>query len=134
LFPELTAIGVILTITGPRDMATACGMLVDQVNGAKLRHRPSSELYRALEGAKKRRLGDAWAWARNPDIDISPLTAATLALWGWEVEKAKPKPRVINLNDLDLPQPSQPDQAGPSSHMGYGGPGNRRTGFGYLDG
>ena len=29
-------------------------------------------------------LGDAWAWDRKtPSVDISPLTAASLALWGF---------------------------------------------------
>ena len=37
-----------------------------------------------MKGATKRPLGDAWAWSRkNSTVDISPLVAATLALWGY---------------------------------------------------
>ena len=58
---------------------------------ADVRHRrregpaPSGrlELRQAVKGATKRPLGDAWAWSRrNTTVDISPLVAATLALWG----------------------------------------------------
>jgi hypothetical protein len=43
---------------------------------------PQPELSAALAGATKRSLGDAWAWSRrNSAVDISPLVAATLALW-----------------------------------------------------
>lgn len=63
--------------------AKACGQLVDLVDGDELRHLGSSELVAALKGATRRPLGDAWAWSRkNSGVDISPLVAATLALWG----------------------------------------------------
>ena len=43
----------------------------------------TSELLAALKGAVQRPLGDAWAWSRkSSSIDICPLVAATLALWG----------------------------------------------------
>jgi hypothetical protein len=39
----------------------------------------------AVAGAMTRPLGDAWAWSRkNSTVDISPLVACTLALWGLE--------------------------------------------------
>jgi hypothetical protein len=39
----------------------------------------------AIQGAVKRSLGDAWAWSRkSSNVDISPLVASTLALWGAE--------------------------------------------------
>jgi hypothetical protein len=62
--------------------ARACGQLLDLVGDQRLRHLGSSELAAALKGAKTRPLGDAWAWSRkNSQVDISPLVAATLALW-----------------------------------------------------
>jgi hypothetical protein len=46
-----------------------------------------------LKGATQRPLGDRWAWSRkNSSIDISPLVAVTLALWG--VARQKPPPRM----------------------------------------
>jgi len=65
------------------DHAKACGMLVDLVEQAELRHLGSGELASALRGATRRPLGDAWAWSRkSSNVDITPLVAATLALWG----------------------------------------------------
>jgi hypothetical protein len=41
----------------------------------------------------KRRSGDAWAWSRkNSSIDISPLVAVTLALWGVETQASYREP------------------------------------------
>lgn len=65
------------------DHARACGLLADCVDEATLRHLGSAELLAALKGAVQRPLGDAWAWSRkSSSIDICPLVAATLALWG----------------------------------------------------
>jgi hypothetical protein len=70
------------TVTAP-EHAKACGQLVDLVDEHGLRHLGSAELVAALKGATTRPLGDAWAWSRkNSSVDISPLVASTLALWG----------------------------------------------------
>jgi hypothetical protein len=46
--------------------------------------RHGGALTAALAGARTRRLGDQWAWDRvNAVVDISPLTAVTLAAWGF---------------------------------------------------
>ena len=69
---------------GSRDASMACGMFYDAVVQKDLRHRGQGMLTAALAGAKTRRLGDAWAWDRvNPIVDVSPLTAVTLAAWGF---------------------------------------------------
>lgn len=66
--------------------AEACGMFFDAVQQNRLRHIGQPELAEALRGATKRPLTDAWAWSRiNSTVDISPLVACTLALWGSEV-------------------------------------------------
>lgn len=60
----------------------ACGLLVDAVDEGTMRHLGQDELTAAVRGAKPRPLGDAWAWSRkNSAVDISPLVAATLAMW-----------------------------------------------------
>ena len=62
--------------------AAACGKLADAVAEQSLRHRGGDDLLNAIRGAKTRPLGDRWAWSRkNSSVDISPLVAATLALY-----------------------------------------------------
>jgi hypothetical protein len=70
------------TVSGPEN-AQACGQFFDAVADERLRHIGQPELLTAVRGATKRQLGDAWAWSRrSSQADISPLVAATLALWG----------------------------------------------------
>ena len=60
----------------------ACGVFVDAVGEALFRHLGQDELIAAIRGAKARPLVDRWAWSRTKStVDISPLVAATLALW-----------------------------------------------------
>lgn len=74
-----------------RDAAHACGALYDGVSGEdesgrNIRHLGQPELAASLAGAQKRPLGDGWAWARaHESVDISPIIAATNALWGYEM-------------------------------------------------
>ncbi len=68
-----------------KEHTQACGTFYDAVDQDRLRHLGSSELTLAVGGAVKRQLGDAWAWSRKSSaVDISPLVASTLALWGTE--------------------------------------------------
>lgn len=72
-----------VTTTGPRDMAQACGSFYDGVMEGWLRHTDQPQVNSALGAARKRALGDAWAWNRkNAAADITPLVSCTLALWG----------------------------------------------------
>ncbi|MFD5251323.1 terminase [Streptomyces bobili] len=80
-----------------RQLAQACGQFFDRVENGTLRHLGQAPLAAALAGARKRELGDAWAWTRKSDgVDVSPLVTATYAVWGWEmyhdveVEEAEP--------------------------------------------
>lgn len=84
LIPPLESNGVTVVKTSARQMTAACGLFFERSVDAKtLRHRGQPELTAALAGAKKRPLGSAWAWSRiSPSIDITPLVASTLALWG----------------------------------------------------
>jgi len=60
----------------------ACGVFVDAVGEQTLRHIGQEELATAIRGAKARPLVDRWAWSRTKStVNISPLVAATLALW-----------------------------------------------------
>ncbi len=64
------------------DYGKACGLFVDCVGEKTLRHLGQPELDSAIRGAKARPLVDRWAWSRTKStVNISPLVAATLALW-----------------------------------------------------
>jgi hypothetical protein len=66
-----------------QETAQACGSFYDAVHEAMLRHLGTTDMTAAIRGAATRMLGDAWAWSRKSSaVDISPLVASTLALWG----------------------------------------------------
>jgi hypothetical protein len=64
------------------ELVRACGDFHDAAVRGRLSHRGDYRLTDAVTAATKRRVGDAWAWARRGRADISPLVAATLARWG----------------------------------------------------
>jgi hypothetical protein len=82
LLPDLERAGIKFTAVTSREMAQACGLVYDLATQDGLRHMGQSMLDTALLGAKKRPLGDAWAWARKGTADICPLYAFTLAVLG----------------------------------------------------
>ena len=83
LLPELEELGVEVRAVTAREFANACGSFYDLVDQRLLRHRGDGPLAAAVRGAARRPLGDAWAWSRRTSaVDISPLAAVTLALWG----------------------------------------------------
>lgn len=83
LLQQLEALGVEVETVTASEHASACGRLYDLVSDAGLRHLGTDELRHALQGAATRPLGEAWAWSRRSSaVDISPLVACTLALWG----------------------------------------------------
>lgn len=62
------------------DVTAACGQLADEMRREVLVHLDQVPLTAAVNGARTRPLGDAWAWhRRSAQIDISPLVAITLA-------------------------------------------------------
>jgi hypothetical protein len=70
-------------VLSAQDYARACGAFFDTVDQKQLRHLGTTEFRSAIKGAATRPLGDAWAWSRkNSGVDITPLVAGTLALWG----------------------------------------------------
>ena len=80
---ELQNLGLKVISTTAREYSQACTHLFDAVMAKKLTHTGQPELVTAVMGAKTRTLGDSWAWSRtSSSVDIAPLVAATLALWG----------------------------------------------------
>jgi hypothetical protein len=83
LLPDLERLDIKVNTTTAGEMAQACGQFFDAVEQRELRHLGTSEMESALKGAAQRPLSDAWAWSRkNSTSDITPLVAATLAVWG----------------------------------------------------
>jgi hypothetical protein len=75
-------IGVAVTKVDGGQHAQACGLMVEQVAADNLRHLGSTDLWNAVRAAGTRPLGDRWLWSRRKSsADISPLVAATLAVW-----------------------------------------------------
>lgn len=94
LIPAFEELGIDTFNTSGRDMQQACGGFYDAVMNTQLRHTGAAALTAALAGARKRDLGDAWAWARRDvTVDISPLVAATLALYGFLKKSVDTKPK-----------------------------------------
>ena len=88
LIPAAVEAGLEVTKAGMSDVAKAYGMFFDAVSGSDpasrtLRHLGQPELDAAVAGAVRRPLGEGFAWDRKAaTVDITPLVAATNALWG----------------------------------------------------
>jgi hypothetical protein len=91
LVAPLTNAGVTTTTTDLKAMVEACGAFYDAIQEGRLVHRDDPTLNAAIEGAKQRNVGDAWAWARRTSAsNVTPLVAATLALWGTTQARRRP--------------------------------------------
>lgn len=91
LIPELDAVRRIrLAKLSQRDMAQGCGLVVDGVESGTLHHGNQPLLNRSAGAARRKRTGETWVWAPPADgsLDVSPLKAATAALF--TLAKKKP--------------------------------------------
>ena len=85
LLDDLNRLGVSYElISGAGQLAQACATFLDRVEAKSLRYRWSEPLDLAVQNAATRPLGDSgFAWSRRSSaVDISPLVAATVALFG----------------------------------------------------
>ena len=78
------------------DMTRATGAFYDAVMDGTLAVRSDPDLDAAVAGALRRSAGDAWAWDRKQNHDISLLVAATAGVW---VFSSKQSPRVVSMAD-----------------------------------
>lgn len=93
---QLEEAGIKVDTVTASELGQACGVFVDAVTEANLRHLGSAELTNAIRGAGSRPLGDAWAWSRkNSSVDISPLVSSTLALWAAMQQPATGEVRIM---------------------------------------
>ena len=83
LLPTFAERGIEVRTLRARDLGQACGSFFDLVDQGRLRHLGQIPLDAAVAGAKKRQIGDMWAWHRKDvTVDITPLVAVTLDAWG----------------------------------------------------
>lgn len=96
LIDPLRRAGVTVTVTTARQMAAACGGFFDAVMDGRMRHLDQPALNTALSVARKRVIGDGgWGWSRkDSQSDITPVTSATLALWGLTSDEVEVPPKV----------------------------------------
>lgn len=96
LLADLKARHVKVIVTNYSDMGRACGKFLDMLRDGKLTHLPDDKapaLATAVANATTRSIGKSGAVGWNPmgsDIDISPLVACTLALYGTTITKRDP--------------------------------------------
>jgi hypothetical protein len=92
LIPLLVAAGVTPIVYGTRQVVTACSGFMDKIDEDGLRHLAQPELNMAVDAARRRKVGDAWAWhRRDTSVDISSLVALTLAVQGLNEEPPRRK-------------------------------------------
>lgn len=71
-----------LAVVRTNDFVEACGQMADAMNQGTAVHTDQADLTAAVNGARTRRVGDAWALDRTSSlVDISPLVTVTLARW-----------------------------------------------------
>jgi phage terminase large subunit-like protein len=87
LLPELAERGIAPIEVTNRQMGQACEALTETAKARGLRHLGDPAFPAAIKGAGRRDIGDGlWAWSRiKSDLDICPLVAVTLALWGFSL-------------------------------------------------
>ena len=83
LVPALQAQALPLSLLALRDVTAASAGLVQAVRTATIRHRVDASLDAAIDGARKRSVGDgAWTFSRTKSLaDVAPIVAASFALW-----------------------------------------------------
>lgn len=81
--------GETIAYFGANDVASAAGLMFDLLQSGRLRHSGQPELDAPVAACPKRPIGDRWGFAYVPGVDITPLRAASLALWAHTSRPAK---------------------------------------------
>lgn len=80
LLPDLERAGVKVTkVTS--EYPAACASLLDAITQGSIKVRSSDALNQSVTAVSRRLVGDGFTWTRRSSVDISPIIAATLALW-----------------------------------------------------
>ena len=67
-----------------KDVANAAGCFYDNVRSKRITHLNDYRLNDAIKGATKRPIGERWGFNRKGNVDISPLVAASFAVYAIE--------------------------------------------------
>ncbi|MFF1417466.1 terminase large subunit domain-containing protein [Streptomyces sp. NPDC058280] len=71
-----------LVVLRTYDQVEACGQMADAMNQGRARHLDQVPLTAAVNGARTRKVGDAWTLDRTSSlVDVAPLVAVTIARW-----------------------------------------------------
>ena len=92
LIPALEQAGVAVTAMKTPEVLDAHAGVFVAVSEQTLRHANYPELDAAVDNAKKRDVGDRWAWGRKGEESVAPLEAATFA--HWLLTRPAPEPAV----------------------------------------
>lgn len=81
LIPALANAGVELVPLNKGQVTAAAATFYDAVVTRRICHMNDHRLNDAITGASRRAVGDRWVFDRRGERDISPLVAASLAVW-----------------------------------------------------
>ncbi|MFJ9573579.1 terminase large subunit domain-containing protein [Streptomyces bacillaris] len=71
-----------LAVLRTNDIVEACGQMADAMTQGLLAHVEQAPLTAAVNGARTRRIGDAWTLDRTKSLaDVAPFVAVTIARW-----------------------------------------------------
>lgn len=85
LIPAIEGMGVEVIPVNTRSACDAAAMFFDLATDRRLAHLGDWRLNDAVNGAARRAVNDRWLWdRRRSGVDISPLVAASLAVWAVE--------------------------------------------------
>ncbi|MFI7234446.1 terminase large subunit domain-containing protein [Streptomyces cyaneofuscatus] len=71
-----------LAVLRTNDIVEACGQIADAMTQSTVRYLEQPPLTAAVNGARTRRVGDAWTLDRTKSLtDVSPFFAVTIARW-----------------------------------------------------
>lgn len=82
LIEPMRSSGLTVTAIGTGQVVQATGMVYDRAMASTLSHVGGPDLNAAVSGASTRRVGDSWTWSRRGEAQITPLVAASFALYG----------------------------------------------------
>jgi hypothetical protein len=105
LKPEIEELGITVKVIPSAKVPTACGFMYDKATTGGIRHLGQEPLTTAVKAARKHQEDGETAWKfgrRKSSGDITPLYAATLAVWALvDVDDDHGEVSVYGFNDLD---------------------------------
>lgn len=97
MLPDLERDGNIITKVSGRELAASAVAFSNMISENKIRHIDQPALSTAVAGAKRRDVGDSWAFGRkHSSVDISPVVAAALAAWS-HLQTSGRNPKIIDI-------------------------------------